>query len=179
MEKNKGKNTILILLFLLLIFNVAVLITFFVYPHSKKSKNDKCDRKQDRIECLMTDLKLTPEQETAFNSSREEHKKHMTVIFDSVKTLRNNMLDALLQEPSPSEADLMIYAEKIGQMEMQVQVESIHHFLKMKTLLNADQFSVLINNFKEMCGCHQKPSGMNSHKNKMHSNSEHCKNHNK
>jgi Spy/CpxP family protein refolding chaperone len=137
-----------------------MMIAFFAFPRQTDDSFRKFrkDKFRDHKECLMKDLQLSDEQEKKFFELRDNHKTVLKEKFSTVKTERNNMIDAIAKEPALEPHELYIYAETIGNLEYEIQKETIDYFLKMKMLLNHEQFSKLINSFRDVCGCphHQK-----------------------
>ncbi len=170
METNKSKNLILILLFIVLVINISMMITFFLFPKGNKDPFDDKDCRHKhphgRVN-LVAQLELNPDQEVQFFALRDNHKQQMRIMFDSAKTIRNSMLDALLSDDeSENGKNLYNYAEQMADVEYAIQKEAINYFLKMKEILNKDQFVKLIENFRNVCGC--KRSSRNGE------NSRHC-----
>lgn len=163
MDKNKGKNLVLILLFLLLIINIAMMITFFFFP-KKEIDEKRAIRKfhpHKHMECLIESLELTEEQELKFFELRDSHKKKIFNLIDSTRTIRHHMLDELSNYNSLDSSVLYTYPEKISKMEELIQIETIDYFLRTRKILNETQYKELINNFKNVCGCkkkHKKPA---------------------
>lgn len=172
METNKSKNLILILLFIVLIINISMMVTFFVFPRKdvKDVRIEKKIRVKEKTECLMYDLQLNESQEKEFFELRDEHKTKIKKMFSDVKTERNSLINAIAQEPLPSSEELYLYADAIGKMESDIQKETIDYFLKMKKLLNSEQFGKLINNFRDVCGCPHMKKDKHHHKKKSRNN---------
>lgn len=169
METNKSKNLILILLFIVLIINISMMVTFFVFPRKdvKDIRIEKKIRMHERTECLMNDLQLDESQENDFFNLRDEHKTRIKEMFSEVKTERNSLINAIAQEPPLSEEELYLYADEIGKLESDIQKETIDYFIKMKILLNKEQFGKLINNFRDVCGCPHMSKDKHHHKKKI------------
>jgi len=156
METNKSKNLILILLFIVLVINISMMVTFFLFPKNGESDRDfRHHRKYHPGENmnLVTQLELTKDQEVEYFRLRDEHKQNMRGMFNSTRDVRNSLIDALVAEPAQDSQSLYLYAEKMGQIEYDIQKEAIDYFLKMKDILNKDQFAKLIENFRNVCGC--------------------------
>lgn len=162
MEKNKGKNLVLILLFMLLIINIAMMITFFVFP------NKNIDRKNDfhknhkfkNMECLVENLNLREDQEAKFTELRDAHKRKIFSLIDSTRNIRHSMLNELLMYENTDSASLNKFPHQIAEMEKIIQIETISYFLRMREILDKPQYEELVNNFKNVCGCkkkHKKP----------------------
>ncbi len=156
METNKGKNLILILLFVLLLINISMMVTFFLFPRNENTEPDqnKKYKYKEKHQCFMRELQLDENQETEFFKLRDEHKNTIEKMFQEVKSTRNKMIDAIAAETELSADNLYLYADSIGQIESQIHRETIDYFMKMKLLLNPQQFGKLVDNFREVCGCH-------------------------
>ncbi len=168
METNRSKNLILILLFVLLILNVSMMLTFFMFP-KKNVKDIRFERKirmKERTECLMNDLKLNEVQEKDFFALRDEHKSTIKDMFNEVRAARNSMINSIALEPVLSAEELYVHAENIGKLETDIQKETIDYFLKMRTILNPEQFDKLLNNFRDVCGCQKMSKDKHYHKRK-------------
>lgn len=153
METNKSKNLVLIVLFIILIINISMMITFFIFPREKPIKDwrAKDSYHKENMRCLMNEMNLTEEQEIRFFEYRDAHRANIETLFDSVKIVRNQMIDAIIQDASADE--LKLFAEHMGNLEKTIQMETIEYFLKMRELLNKEQFGKLIDNFRDVCGC--------------------------
>jgi Spy/CpxP family protein refolding chaperone len=175
METNKRKNLILILLFILLIINISMMITFFVFPKDNSSfdRKEKRMKHKEKMECLMQELQLSEQQEDSFFQLRDSHKETMRTLFEEVGSKRNVMINAIATEPPLSAEELYPYAQEIGSIEVKIQIETIDYFLKMRELLNPDQFGKLIDNFRDVCGC---PHMKDKHKGNDHKKSKSCNN---
>jgi len=151
-----------------------MMIAFFAFPRQTDDSFRKFrkNKYRDHKECLMKDLQLTEEQEQQFFELRDNHKAILKTKFSTVKTERNNMIDAIAKEPALEVDELYNYAETIGNLEYEIQKETIDYFLKMKMLLSQEQFTKLINSFRDVCGCphHQKTKKKHYHKNRPYQN---------
>jgi Spy/CpxP family protein refolding chaperone len=136
-----------------------MMITFFAFPGKKVVRDirtEKCYHKErGKIECLMKEMDLDEIQEETFFTYRDEHKQKINQLFQSVKSKRKEMIDAIAAETSNTGEKIYFYAEDIGKLEAEIQKETIDYFIKMKVLLNAEQFSKLIDNFRDVCGCNK------------------------
>lgn len=161
METNKSKNLILILLFIVLVINISMMVTFFLFPRGDKDESDDRHNRQKHPHGsvkLVAQLELTPDQEEKFFVLRDNHKQQMRIMFDSARTIRNSMLDALLSDDeSENSENLYVYAEQMAEVEFAIQKEAINYFLKMREILSKDQFVKLIENFRNVCGCKGSP----------------------
>lgn len=158
METSKSKNLILILLFIVLLINISLLITFLVFPRKNVERKVFIKEKyhKDKIECLMKDMNLNKDQESEFFRLRDEHKSKLHQLFGESKKARSYLIDELSGDKFSSAPELYIIADSMGQIETKIQRETIDYFFKMKQLLNNEQFDKLLNNFREVCGCDNK-----------------------
>ena len=152
-----------------------MMITFFLFPRNENPDTEQQRRSKykESKECFMRELQLDENQETEFFKLRDEHKNTIKTMFQEVKSTRNRMIDAIAAEPDISADNLYLYADTIGSIESLIQRKTIDYFMKMKQLLNKEQFGKLVDNFREVCGCHM------HHKKKQRNQSqdEHCKTH--
>lgn len=156
MNNMKGKNLILVLLVLLLIINIAMIVTFFVFKnkkHDEKHEFFKHNKFKHKKECLVQNLNLTKEQSTKFFELRDEHKSKIFVFIDSTKSIRNSMIDELLKYENADTALLNTFPSKISEIETALQFETINYFLKVREILDKTQYEELLNNFKSLSGC--------------------------
>jgi len=178
METNKSKNLILILLFIVLLINISLLITFLVFPRKNVEKKVFIKEKyhKDKIECLMKDMNMDKNQEEDFFKLRDEHKTKLHHLFTESKKARSYMIDELSGDKFSSAGNLYFIADSLGQIETKIQRETIDYFFKMKQLLNNEQFDKLLNNFREVCGCDKKCQ-MKTHHDRVMKKDDSCKNH--
>jgi len=162
MEKNKGKNLVLILLFMLLIINIAMIVTIFVFPKKNIEENREFHRshKFKNMECLIESLNLREDQEAKFSELRDGHRRKIFSLIDSTRNIRHSMLNELLKYDNLDTTILNKFPSKIAEMEKIIQFETISYFLRMREILDKPQYEELVNNFKNVCGCkkkHNKP----------------------
>ncbi len=152
METHKSKNLTLILLFILLLINISIMLTLFLLPREKQvpkqfDKEYSHHKKNNR--CIVSDLQLTAEQEIPFVELRNAHREIMFLYIDSIKNIRTQIIDKLLEEPI-NISDFQTLAEHIGSLEKDLQLATIEHFMQVKEVLTQEQFSKFTKHFKKI-----------------------------
>lgn len=107
-------------------------------------------------ECFWKDMKLTTQQQeklkTLHDQMQETRKKHK----NEVKTFRKKISDELLKD-TPSTADLDTYSKELGDIHVRMTQERYNHLLKVKQVLTAEQFKMMISS--EDCHKHYRHKG--------------------
>ncbi len=167
METNKGKNLILVILFILLLINITILISFFVFPAKQKDPDVfkkewlGCKKHHDK-QCIL-DLDLEEAQKHEFFKLKKKYKKTVKNLIDSTRQERKHLFSTIEQEDKSAE-ELYNYAEDIGKIHAEIEKETINFFIEMKKILNKNQFSEFLSKFKKkVCGFYHKDC---SHKHK-------------
>lgn len=169
METNKSKNLILILLFILLIINISIVLTFFLYPkrniETKQINSHFVEERMREGDKMYKYLNLEMNQKNKFSKLKNIHRKNIKIMFDSLKIERNNMLNDMLSNDILSNDKFYEYADKISDIDKKIQYETVSYFLEMKKMLDKEQFEKFIENFRNMHSF-----GMKHHNNNINCN---------
>jgi Spy/CpxP family protein refolding chaperone len=95
-------------------------------------------------EKMMKELKLTADQNTKLKELRKQQMEAMKPYFEKMKGIREKVKTELLK-PQPSKQILDGYAVELGDLHKQMAQKRNEHLLQVKAILNAEQFSKLVN----------------------------------
>jgi Spy/CpxP family protein refolding chaperone len=93
---------------------------------------------------MMQELKLTPDQNTKLKELHQQQMEAMKPYFEKMKGIREKVKAELLK-PQPSKQVLDGYAVELGDLHKQMAQKRNDHLLQVKAILNAEQFSKLVN----------------------------------
>ena len=93
---------------------------------------------------MITELKLTPDQQAKLQAQHKEMREQGKVIFEQMKKIRENVKAELLKD-KPSPAALDDYATQLAGLQKQLIQKRHEHLLKAKAILTPEQFSKLVN----------------------------------
>lgn len=157
---NSKKNVWLtIVLAVLILVNVAALITIYVWHPQMDKKHDKmgCDKQHPR-EILKKELNLSEEQSLQFDGLRKEHKDSVSSLAGRMREKRN-MITTEMMKTLPDSAVLFAACDEIGDLYASIRRLNILHYWKMKALCNEEQKKKLDTLFKDIFCCDEKMLG--------------------
>lgn len=120
----------------LLILNFATLaLLIFHRPHVQFPMEHSGFKNHGFIE---KELNMTDVQKTEFNKLREEHKAAVMQIQDSIKSLKDRLLEQL-KSNSPDTMLVNRIAGAIGENQKRLELATFYHFDKVRKLFNDEQ----------------------------------------
>lgn len=125
------------------VFCLSLLAGIYVhYMKGKKLYEQRVQMEQQRHRDIMNNLHLTPEQENAFNHSRDKYFREAGAVMEQLNAKRNEYLQELTSD-NPDTASLMVISEEIGALHRNLKILTMRHYLELRKLCNADQQKVL------------------------------------
>ena len=117
-------------------------------PLSIHAQPPKSDGQNDHQK-VWAELNLTSDQKAKLKDLHAGMQQTRKEYFDKVKALRQKSKDELLKD-KPSSSLLYGYAKELSDLDRVFAEKRVDHLLKVKQILNTDQFSKLVN--KEWSG---------------------------
>jgi Spy/CpxP family protein refolding chaperone len=93
---------------------------------------------------MITELKLTPDQQAKLQAQHKEMREQGKMIFEQMKKIREKVKTELLKD-KPSPAALDDYAAQLAGLHRQLIQKRHEHLLQAKKILTPEQFSKLVN----------------------------------
>ena len=113
---------------------------------------------------LEDQLNFNDKQREDFNKLRDEHHKSVTVIQDTIKSLKDRLFDQLISNTTDT-SKINSIAASIGDAQKQVELITFNHFLKVRALCDNDQkqkFDKIMKDVVRSLDMHP-PNGMEMH----------------
>lgn len=128
-----------VVILLVMFLSVAGTMLYLRFSHPMPKDWDK--RHGDGMK-VWKELKLTPQQDTLFKTSRNDFFKVSKPIFDSLEAKRQKMLTEL-SKPNPDTVLLYALADQMGSLHTQMKRTTIVHLLKLRTYCSPEQVEIL------------------------------------
>ncbi len=136
----------------LLIAAAGIVAFTSAQPPCHAEKLDSCHRDHRVMHRKWEALDLDEQQKEKLKSlhedARERRKKH----FELIRDVKAKMRDELLKD-APDEKTLSSYADKIGNLRTRATQQEIDHLLKIKGVLDAQQFETLLDHHARRHNC--------------------------
>jgi hypothetical protein len=153
------KNIITALIIILLVINVAALLTFIFRPHMFKPGREKnCGAMQCPASFMKEELKLSDEQFIIFDEFRKEHMDTINRISARMKEKRK-FINAEMMKAAPDTALLKSVSEEVGRDYAAIRMLNVYHYWKVKTVCNDEQKRKLDTVFKGIFYCGERNMG--------------------
>jgi hypothetical protein len=133
---NKNRLIFWLLLFLVVI-NISALVTFFLFYSGQKKQSSQNTGKQS-FSMFQKELSLTPIQSEKVCSINAQHRSISEPVSTALKEKRSQLLEELSLE-QPDTLLLRKYAEEIGDLQKEMQMALIRHYLDLKTVCDSCQ----------------------------------------
>ena len=116
------------------------IIVMFATPLIAQPDNpEHCDRHK----AFMEKLNLTDDQHTKLKLLKLDMQKEHILHFDEVKKVREKIKEEMLKE-KPSQSALDGFAKELGKLHGELEKKRFKHFLKIKGVLNKEQFEKIL-----------------------------------
>jgi len=154
--QNKNK-TLLLIVIVLTIINVAAVSTFFFHTrHSDRDNRERISgempdsiREHPGPAFLIHELGLNDEQQKKFNQSRDTFRAVSRPIFAEMHDLNAAIIEEISKETPDTEA-LQQMSIRIGQLHARIKMNTIRHLLEIRKLSTPEQLKKLDFFYKEL-----------------------------
>jgi Spy/CpxP family protein refolding chaperone len=126
------------LLFLIMVLLMANGVMLYLLTRPEPTKEPELTRNERSIKMAQDALGLTPAQAEKYLSLRGLRDSLMKPHQDNLRAAKLVMMQ-LLQKDSVSDAELQAAAQKVGAMQVPIEMEYLNHFRRMKTMLEPAQ----------------------------------------
>jgi len=124
-------------------FNALCACTMLLVPvMSYAQPEGKAYAKKNHM--MYEELGLTEEQKAKLKELHQEIKAARAKNFETARNLRMKIRDELLKE-NPSTSQLDLYAAELGEVHKLIAKQHNDHLLKVKAVLNSEQFAKIVN----------------------------------
>lgn len=127
-----------VLVIVLLLINVGTLAYLFILKQDRQSQMPPMRQKGEPSEFIIKTLKFTPEQEEKFMVLRDDHRKQMKAINDSLKQVREEYFDALKSDSYDTLRNAQLN-ERIAHLEGKKHQITFDHFVLVRKLCTTEQ----------------------------------------
>ena len=122
---------------LLLLVNTALVAVLVL---GKKDRHPVSPGREDNLELLAKELKLSPEQKEQHKLMREEHFTKVKPYYDSLRTAKTALFNKLSEENTPDSV-FANYDAKVAQWQSTINRMTFEHLKKVRNQLQPDQQS--------------------------------------
>lgn len=138
-----GNRILYWIIALLGMFCLSLLAGIYIhYMKGKKLYEQRVQMEQQRHRNIMDHLHLTPDQENAFNLSRNNYFRDAGAVLEQLNERRNLYIQELTSE-NPDTALLISISEEIGALHSNLKILTMRHYMELRKFCNADQQKVL------------------------------------
>ncbi|PLW91964.1 MAG: hypothetical protein C0592_13295 [Marinilabiliales bacterium] len=170
-----NKNILLWVFIIISVISTSALVTLVVVkpnlgpPPGPVTQDFNDNMHQGGRDVLIDKLNLTDEQFEYFRAEKLNHLALVEPIFDTIMMVRQSLFTELQQE-NPDTMKVDEYVEKIASLERDLQMETVHHMLSLKSFLDPVQVDSLFAFFeRRMIPMHNA-----GHRQKGRKNNKHC-----
>jgi Spy/CpxP family protein refolding chaperone len=150
-------------LIILIVINVAALVSFFLFNQSPPAESC-CPEPTEKGRFFSTELGLSAGQTEKVSVINQNYKNEAEPIVAAIKKSRNAILSEL-EEEQPDTALLNRLSEELSVLQKNIQRENIKQYLELKKVCNPEQAHRLSALYRDLYGCPMKAKGM-QHKNR-------------
>jgi hypothetical protein len=137
MEKRTSNKTLIIIIAILLIANIAT-IGLMLFGKQEAKPADKDDRKNAMRNYLKDSLKFSEAQLVQFDTIKSRHREQVKVIFDSIRASKTSILKQLGRDGFPDSSLAGAAQAAAGQQKL-VELQMLKHLKDVRTLCSPDQ----------------------------------------
>jgi Spy/CpxP family protein refolding chaperone len=126
----------LFLLGFLLLCNIALLLSFFVF--GEKGQSAEKNTHQANSEFLYRTLGLNQEQEKQFREMKEAHFAMMKPVWEKTKMTKDSLF-RLLKDPAISDSVVQSITDRIAALNQESDIKLFHHFQALRNICTPQQ----------------------------------------
>ncbi len=153
MRKVFNNKILLFIVAILLLANIAI-VFYFVNQRDPDRHSGKPDRQRSPItEFLQKEIGFSTQQLDEFEKTRQKHRQLMRPLFEEIKAAKVQFY-GLLTNPSVPDSTLDAAAKKIGDKQLQIDMQTFRNFNEIRTLCTPEQQpkydSLIVNEITKM-----------------------------
>lgn len=137
MEKRTSNKTLILIIAILLIANIAT-VGLLLFGKNNAGMSDKDDRKNAMRNYLKDSLHFSDLQLVQFDSIKSRHREQVKKMFDVIRTDKNVILKKLGNEGFP-DSSLAGAAEAAAAQQKIVELQMLKHLKEVRTLCTPEQ----------------------------------------
>ncbi len=137
-KQNRFIGWVIAILVILNLVTVAIIWTLYFDQSHSSVKPDKVSPPSDPILLMQREIGLTDGQAQQYEQLREKHKGDMRAINDELDDLKLQMADEVFN-PGLDEKQIKSLAEKIGQLQTELEKLRFNHFRELALVCNEEQ----------------------------------------
>ena len=134
MSTTRNRN-LLIIIAALVLTNIAVLVYFL-----RQEKNEKPSTWTGVSEMLQKEVGFTEEQIAKYKEMKGKQRGKIRPMYDDMRKAKDSLF-RLLSYPETSDSVLSKVADVIAQKQKAIDLETLNHFKRVRTLCTADQLA--------------------------------------
>lgn len=134
---NISPKSLTLLVLLLLLINTALVVFLVV---GKKERRPGTSGREDNLEMLAKELKLSPAQKEQHKQMRDEHFSKIKPYYDSLRTAKTALFNKL-SEATVSDSVFAVYDGKVAVWQSTINRMTFEHLKKVRESLKPDQQS--------------------------------------
>ena len=121
----------------LVVANIALAATIWLKKEDTEKKVMPMGTPRgDARDYLVSSLSMNEQQVQSFDSLRRGHFERMRTYKDQMRRLKDSLFEGLRKQ---QQAQATSIAERIGQVQAQIDIETFNHFAQLRLLLNDEQ----------------------------------------
>lgn len=121
---------------LLVLVNIATLVTFWILKGSNPFKQD--GPRKEVVDFIVRELKLDSLQKKQFILLKEEHQQQIRTIKDSIRKAKDDLF-GLLKDPNSSEESIVSASKITAALEAEIDLVTFRHFQKLRKICTPEQ----------------------------------------
>ena len=133
--KNISPKSLTLLVLLLLLINTALVVFLII---GKKDHKPGTSGREDNLELLARELKLSPEQKEKHKQMRDAHFSRVKPIYDSLRSAKTALFNKL-SDATVSDSVFAAYDAKVAQWQSTINRMTFEHLKKVRESLKPDQ----------------------------------------
>lgn len=140
MSTTRNRN-LLIIIAALLLTNVAVLVYFLGQKKNEKSPAPDSGRDKNFVaEMLQKEVGFNDEQTARYKELKGKQREKIRPMYDDMRKAKDSLF-RLLSYPETSDSVVNKLADVIAQKQKAIDLETLNHFRRVRTLCTADQLA--------------------------------------
>lgn len=147
MESLTKNRSLISIIIILLISNIAILI-FFLFLSGDKRAHTR-DNRNGISTFLQKDMGFNKQQMDEYQKLREEHIKKAEPLFEDIRSSKNNFYNFLYTDSTPDSV-VNKAAAVIGEKQITLDMQMFQHLKKVRTLCTPDELPKFDSLFKKI-----------------------------
>lgn len=143
----------LIIIAVLLLTNIAMLVYFFEHKKNVRVASATEEKRMGVAEMLQKEVGFTDEQTAKYKEMKEKQKERIKPMYDNMRKAKDSLF-RLLSFPGTPDSVINKAADVIAQQQKEIDMETFHHFKRVRTLCTPGQEtnfdSMVIRMFRKM-----------------------------